>query len=145
VGEYKLIARRVDGPTFDGTFSVQTYEIPKALLAFDLAEPVVQRGEPIKGALVLKYAYGEPVVGKTVEYSLLRFGERIARVGVTDPQGLLRPRWSVWRLNTTRARRRLRQRGPRCWSHLRHTVSRLRSSGADGCGMSARHVALAFG
>ncbi len=36
VGEYKLIARRVDGPTFTGTFAVQTYEMPKAILAFDL-------------------------------------------------------------------------------------------------------------
>ncbi len=88
VGDYKLIARRVEGPTFSSTFSVQTYQLPKAFLSFDFAERVILRGQPIKGAVVAKYHYGEPVVGKVIEYAMsLPTGDVIRRSGVTDSDG----------------------------------------------------------
>ncbi|MCA9255606.1 MAG: hypothetical protein KDA33_08200, partial [Phycisphaerales bacterium] len=61
VGDYKIVARRPDGPTFATTFLVQTYQLPKAYLSFDIPERVILRGQPIKGAIVAKYNYGEPV------------------------------------------------------------------------------------
>lgn len=88
VGDYKLIARRVEGPTFSSAFSVQTYQLPKAFLSFDFAERVILRGQPIKGAVVAKYHYGEPVVDKVIEYAMrLPTGDVIRRSGVTDKQG----------------------------------------------------------
>jgi len=89
VGQYKLIARRPGGPTFTGTFDVQTYQLAKAYLRFEFDEHVVMRGEPIKGSIVIQYHYGEPVAGKTVEYAMHDpfTGEEIHRSGVTDKDG----------------------------------------------------------
>lgn len=88
VGGYKLIARRPDGPTFAGEFLVQTFELPKAWLRVELDNAVVLRGEKIKGAIVAKYQYGEPVAGKTIAYYMqLPTGEQIHLSGVTDDKG----------------------------------------------------------
>lgn len=88
LGEYKLIARRANGPTFAGSFVVAKYELAKAYLTFDLPERVLLRGEKLKGSIVAKYHYGEPVVGKTVAYSFATpSGDVINRVGVTDKEG----------------------------------------------------------
>ncbi|MGD8452314.1 MAG: tetratricopeptide repeat protein [Phycisphaerae bacterium] len=87
-GEYRLIVRRPDGPTFTGAFQVQSYELPKAVLRIEFDEPVVLRGKPISGHIIAEYTYGEPVVGKTVEYTLgLWSGEELKRAGVTDKEG----------------------------------------------------------
>lgn len=88
VGDYKLVVRRPDGPTFANTFLVQTYELPKAFLSFDIAERVIMRGQPIRGAIVATYNYGEPVRDRKIEYSLmLDDGNAINRVGITDDKG----------------------------------------------------------
>ena len=88
VGDYKLIVRRVQGPTYSGGFKVQTYQLSKAYLKFDFDERVVMRGTPIKGAIVAQYHYGEAVVGKTIEYEMtLPAGDVIRRSGVTDKEG----------------------------------------------------------
>lgn len=88
VGDYKIVARRPDGPTFAQTFLVQTYELPKAYLSFDMPEVVIMRGQTIKGAIVAKYNYGEPVRDRKIEYWLMSgVGDEIHRVGVTDHEG----------------------------------------------------------
>lgn len=88
VGNYKIVVRRPDGPTFTDTFLVQTYQLPKAFLSFDIPERVILRGQPIKGAVVAQYNYGEPVRGRKIEYSLItNTGNEIHRVGVTDDTG----------------------------------------------------------
>ncbi|MCZ6697731.1 MAG: tetratricopeptide repeat protein, partial [Planctomycetota bacterium] len=88
VGDYKLIARRVDGPVFRGGFSVQAYELSKAFLRFAFEERVVLRGQRIIGSVIAEYHYGEPVVGKTVEYEMITpSGETNLRSGVTDKEG----------------------------------------------------------
>lgn len=87
-GAYKLIARRVDGPTFNGQFEVQEYQLAKAYLTWDFDQPVVMRGDAIKGRLVAKYHYGEPAADKTVEYQMnLPTGDVIKRSGITDREG----------------------------------------------------------
>ncbi|MFH1749143.1 MAG: MG2 domain-containing protein, partial [Planctomycetota bacterium] len=88
VGDYRLIVHRPDGPTFSTGFPVSTYELPKAVLRFDFDEPVVMRGQQIKGKLTASYTYGEPVAGKTVEYEMhLWTGDTLKRTGVTDDEG----------------------------------------------------------
>lgn len=88
VGEYKLIAHRPDGPTFTGSFRVETFQLAKAYLQFDFDERVVMRGEKTTGSIVAKYHYGEPVVDKPIEYAIrLPTGEEIRRSGVTDEGG----------------------------------------------------------
>ncbi len=88
VGEYRLIARRVEGPTFSGSFDVRTYQLPKAYLSFDFTDRVLMRGTKISGSVVAKYHYGEPVVGKTIEYQMnLPTGDSLRRSGVTDQEG----------------------------------------------------------
>ncbi|MBI5866074.1 MAG: outer membrane protein assembly factor BamD [Planctomycetes bacterium] len=88
VGTYKLIARRAGGPTFSGEFLVQSFELPKAFIQVEPDEAVILRGQPIKGSLLLKYQYGEPVADKQVEYALhASNGEVIQRSGVTDKAG----------------------------------------------------------
>ncbi|MCA9255831.1 MAG: hypothetical protein KDA33_09345, partial [Phycisphaerales bacterium] len=84
------VARRPDGPTFATTFLVQTYQLPKAYLSFDIPERVILRGQPIKGAIVAKYNYGEPVRDREIEYVLMGVdGTELHRVGRTDDKGRL--------------------------------------------------------
>ncbi|MCB9853292.1 MAG: outer membrane protein assembly factor BamD [Phycisphaerales bacterium] len=88
VGDYKIVARRPDGPTFATTFLVQTYQLPKAVLSFDIPEHVIMRGQPIKGAIVAKYNYGEPVRNRKIEYAMITCGgDGVHRVGMTDEKG----------------------------------------------------------
>ncbi len=88
VGDYKLVARRAGGPSFAGTFGVQTYQLPQAFLRFEFDEKVILRGTKIIGEIVAEYHYGEPVAGKTVEYEMhLWTGDVIRRSGVTDREG----------------------------------------------------------
>jgi len=88
VGQYKIVARRPDGPTFNGAFTVQTYQLPKAFLSFDIDERIIMRGTQLTGAVVAKYNYGEPVRDKQIEYTIQSpDGELITRVGITDKDG----------------------------------------------------------
>jgi len=88
VGQYKVVARRPDGPTFNGAFTVQTYQLPKAFLSFDIDERIMMRGTQLTGAVVAKYNYGEPVRDKQIEYTIQSpDGELITRVGITDKDG----------------------------------------------------------
>lgn len=88
VGNYKIIARRVDGPSFEGTFGVETYQLAKASLSLDFTNRVVMRGDRVSGHIVAKYHYGEAVAGKDVEYELhYPNGDVERRSGKTDDAG----------------------------------------------------------
>ncbi len=88
VGQYKIVASRPDGPTFNGAFTVQTYQLPKAFLSFDIDERIIMRGTQLTGAVVAKYNYGEPVRDQQIEYTIHSpDGEQITRVGITDKDG----------------------------------------------------------
>ncbi|MBK8269146.1 MAG: tetratricopeptide repeat protein [Planctomycetes bacterium] len=88
VGKYKIIARRVDGPSFEGGFSVETYQLAKAVLSFDLKDRVVMRGDRVSGSIVAKYHYGEAVIDKDIEYELhYPNGDVERRTGKTDSAG----------------------------------------------------------
>jgi len=92
LGQWRI---RVDqGPrssqSFGGSFQVQRYERPRLSLSADLDKRVVFRGEVIKGRLKLRYFFGEPAVGKKVQYAMrLPDGGLIQRQGVTNAAGEL--------------------------------------------------------
>ncbi|MHC5069103.1 MAG: MG2 domain-containing protein [Planctomycetota bacterium] len=92
LGQWRI---RVDqGPrssqSFGGGFRVARYERPRLSLTADLDKRVVFRGEVIKGRLKLRYFFGEPAVGKSVQYALrLPDGGLIQREGVTNAAGEL--------------------------------------------------------
>ncbi|MBX3394228.1 MAG: tetratricopeptide repeat protein [Phycisphaerae bacterium] len=88
VGNYRIIVRRVDGPAFEGGFGVETYRLTTAFIAFDIARPVVLRGERVTGDILVRYHYGEPVIDKEVEYELhFPNGDVERRAGRTDKTG----------------------------------------------------------
>lgn len=92
LGEWRI---RVDqgprsGQSFAGSFLVERYERPRLSLSADLDKRVVYRGETIQGRLKLAYFFGEPAVGKRIEYTMrLPDGGLIQRQGVTNAAGEL--------------------------------------------------------
>lgn len=70
VGTYTVRCHRPNGPTFSGTFEVQRYKLEPMELSFELERSIVFRGEPLKGKLIARYYYGEPLAGREIEYFL---------------------------------------------------------------------------
>jgi uncharacterized protein YfaS (alpha-2-macroglobulin family)/tetratricopeptide (TPR) repeat protein len=85
-GTYSIVCRREKGPTFSGSFEVQLYKLEKMDLSFDLPQKILFRGEELKGKIIARYYYGEPVAGREIEY-FLPDGRRY--VGTTDEKGEL--------------------------------------------------------
>ncbi len=77
-------------PVAQCTFLVGKYERPRLSLRAELSEPVVYRGEEIRGRFLASWFYGEPAAGKEVRYRLsLPEGGTIERTGVTNAAGEL--------------------------------------------------------
>ena len=76
------------GGEFHGSFQVARYERPRLSLLAELTRPVVYRGEKIEGKFKLRYFFGEPAVGKPIEYRMaLPDGSVVERRGVTNAAG----------------------------------------------------------
>ena len=76
------------GTEFTGSFTVANYERPRLELSAELKQRVVYRGERIVGTLKLRYFFGEPAVGKDVQYSMpLPDGSVEERSGRTNAAG----------------------------------------------------------
>lgn len=73
-----------DGPTFSGTFEVRRYKLEKMELRIEPEQKVVFRGETLRGKIVARYYYGEPVADREVAYILPDGRRRVAR---TDSRG----------------------------------------------------------
>ncbi|MCH7227488.1 tetratricopeptide repeat protein [Haloferula sp. A504] len=54
----------------NGTFAVQRYKLEKVRLAFDFKEPVIFRGEMVRGRLKASYYWGTPAAGEMIDYTL---------------------------------------------------------------------------
>jgi len=54
--------------TFAGKFSVLEYKLERVRLDLDLPKRTYLRGDEIKGKVVAKYYYGEPLVGRKVRF-----------------------------------------------------------------------------
>jgi hypothetical protein len=73
-----------DGPTFSGTFEVKRYKLEQMELRIEPEQKAVFRGETLRGKIVARYYYGEPVADREVAYILPDGRRRVAR---TDSRG----------------------------------------------------------
>ncbi len=91
-GDWRIAVDRSGHPelSFAGTFAVAKYERPRLQLAFELTESVVLRGEPIRGRVLARWFYGEPVVGRELVVRMRQpDGSVIERKGTTNAAGEL--------------------------------------------------------
>src|SRR5579864_8124707 len=70
VGRYRVRVYQPGKSEFAGGFEVQSYQLQKVDLAFDLPKTVYYRGETIKADLVAKYQYGTPLAGHPIAVQL---------------------------------------------------------------------------
>lgn len=68
LGDWRVVASRVEGQPLEceTAFSVARYERPRLQLAFELAERVVFRGEPIRGKVVATWFHGQAAAARDV-------------------------------------------------------------------------------
>ncbi len=92
LGEWRAQTSRKSAPfvAHSTSFEVGRYERPRLQLAFELREPVVLRGEPIRGVLRATWFYGEPFAMREVVCRLaLPDGAVVERRGTTNAAGEL--------------------------------------------------------
>lgn len=75
LGDYKILLTQKKSPSdaessfsAEGYFDVATYQLEKVRLTIDLPKPVYLRGEDIKGKVIAKYYYGEPLAKRKVKF-----------------------------------------------------------------------------
>ncbi|MDR3636348.1 MAG: MG2 domain-containing protein, partial [Isosphaeraceae bacterium] len=69
-GTYRVRVYQPSKSEFAGSFEVQSYQLEKIDLAFDLKKTVFFRGETVAADLVAKYQYGAPVANRPVAVRL---------------------------------------------------------------------------
>jgi alpha-2-macroglobulin len=84
VGSYKVRLYQPGKSDFAGAFEVQSYQLQKIDLAFDLKKTVFFRGQTVEGDLVARYQYGAPASGRPIAVRMP--DGRIVR-GATDAAG----------------------------------------------------------
>ncbi|MDB5352249.1 MAG: large extracellular alpha-helical protein [Planctomycetota bacterium] len=84
VGAYRVRVYQPGGSEFSGGFQVQTYQLRKIDLTFDLPRFVYYRGETVKGSLIAKYQYGTPLANRLI---LVQFPDGSVHSGETDASG----------------------------------------------------------
>ena len=84
VGTYRVRLYQPGKSEFAGQFEVQSYQLQKVDLAFDLKKRVYFRGETVAADLVARYQYGAPASGRPVAVRLP--DGRVVR-GKTDADG----------------------------------------------------------
>ncbi|MCH7685793.1 MAG: tetratricopeptide repeat protein, partial [Planctomycetes bacterium] len=84
-GDYRVHLYQPGGKqSYEAGFQVREYKLEPIQLSVDLEKKVYYRGETIEGKIVLKYYYGTPLPGRTIQYRL--GGERL-HVATTDENG----------------------------------------------------------
>ena len=84
LGPYRIRLWQPGGSEFAGGFEVQTYQLEKLGLEFDLPKTVFYRGEIVRATLKARYGYDAPASGRPIEVALP--DGRTVR-GQTDAQG----------------------------------------------------------
>ena len=84
VGSYRIRVYRPGGSDFSGGFEVQSYQLEKLGLEFDLPRTVFYRGETIHATLKARYGFDAPAAGRPITVQLPD-GRTIS--GQTDAQG----------------------------------------------------------
>jgi tetratricopeptide (TPR) repeat protein len=70
--------------SYEMNFLVQEYQLEPIQFSVELPQKVYYRGEPVKGKLVLKYYYGSPIAGRSIQY---RLGDDRLWTATTDAKG----------------------------------------------------------
>ncbi len=70
--------------TYEANFLVQEYQLEPIQFSVDLPQKVYYRGEHVKGKFTLKYYYGSPLAGRTIQY---RLGDDRLWTATTDEKG----------------------------------------------------------
>lgn len=70
--------------SYETSFLVHEYQLEPVQFSVDLPQKTYYRGEKVKGKLVLKYYYGTPLAGRTVQY---RLGDDRLFTAETDKNG----------------------------------------------------------
>jgi len=70
-GDYRVhLHQAADKPSYETSFQVHDYKLEPIQLAVELPRKVFYRGEKITGTISLKYYYGTPLAGRTIQYQL---------------------------------------------------------------------------
>ncbi|MDB5385050.1 MAG: hypothetical protein JWM11_696 [Planctomycetaceae bacterium] len=70
--------------SYEMNFLVQEYQLEPIQFSVELPQKVYYRGESVKGKLVLKYYYGSPIAGRSIQY---RLGDDRLWTATTDAKG----------------------------------------------------------
>lgn len=71
-------------PSYESSFQVHEYQLEPIHFTVELPRKVFYRGEQVTGKFVLKYYYGTPLIGKTIQY---RLGDDRIYTAETDARG----------------------------------------------------------
>ncbi len=70
-GEYRVhVYQPGRDQSYETRFTVHEYQLEPVQFSVELPQRVFYRGEHVKGKLILKYYYGTPISGRTVQYRL---------------------------------------------------------------------------
>lgn len=70
--------------SYEMSFLVQEYQLEPIQFSVELPQKVYYRGEPVKGKFTLKYYYGSPLAGRSIQY---RLGDDRLWTATTDAKG----------------------------------------------------------
>ena len=84
VGSYQIKVRRPGGSEFAGGFEVQSYQLARIGLEFDLPRTVFYRGETVRGTLRARYGYDAPATARPIA---VRLPDGRTVRGQTDARG----------------------------------------------------------
>ena len=70
--------------SYEMSFLVQEYQLEPIHFSVELPKSVYYRGESVKGKFVLKYYYGSPIAGRSIQYKL---GDDRLWTATTDAKG----------------------------------------------------------
>ncbi len=70
LGTYRVTVSQPGKSVFSGSFEVQSYQLEPIDLRFKLEKSVVYRGETVKGDVIARYQYGEPMASRPIEVGL---------------------------------------------------------------------------
>jgi uncharacterized protein YfaS (alpha-2-macroglobulin family)/tetratricopeptide (TPR) repeat protein len=72
LGSYSIVVRPKDKTeiAYNGTFTVQRFQLEKMQVKLDFDRRVYFRGESVKATVTAEYYWGEPVIGRQIRYTL---------------------------------------------------------------------------
>jgi uncharacterized protein YfaS (alpha-2-macroglobulin family)/tetratricopeptide (TPR) repeat protein len=100
-GGYRVHLHQPGGKqSYETSFRVHEFKLEPIHLTVDLPRRVYYRGEKIEGTIRLKYYYGTPIAGRTVQYQL--DGERL-HTATTDAKGEVKFEFPTQRYSESQA------------------------------------------